>query len=116
MMATKTTARRSPAVLDQLRARALKGDRLDQLSDADREWIWRSLLKGVRKAEAVHLSGLSPEQIERAMHRIRKSYQKRMNDYKVAKAAEAQQPKVVRPVVPVQPVKRRGLWLFGKRR
>jgi len=113
---TKTKARRSPAVLDQLRAQALKGDHLDQLSDADREWIWRSLLKGVRKAEAVRLSGLSPEQVERALRRIRKLYQKRLDAYKAKVAAEAQQPKVVRPVAPVQPVKRRGLWPFGKRR
>jgi len=116
MTTTKPKARRSPAVLDQLRARALKGDRLDQLSDADREWIWRSLLKGVRKAEAVRLSGLSPQQVERALRLIRKRYQKRMDDYKATKAAEPQQPKVVRPVAPAQPAKRRGLWLFGKRR
>jgi uncharacterized damage-inducible protein DinB len=114
-MTTKTKARRSPAVLDQLRAQALKGDRLDHLSDADREWIWRSLLKGVRFAEAVRLSGLSPEQVERALRRIRKLYQKRLDDYKASVVAEAQQPKVVRPVAPAQPVKQRG-WLFGKRR
>ncbi len=108
-MATQRV-QRSPAVLDQLRARALRGDRLDECSDSTREWVWRSLLKGVRREIAAGMAGLSPAQVERALARIARLYQQRIASYKAARGTE---PRVVRPVTPVPA--RRGWWVFGKR-
>ena len=106
---TATGARRSSDYFDELRAKALQGQRLRELGDGDREWVWRSLLKGVRRAQAVALSGLRDEQIEPALARVRRWYQQRIDTYKQRKQA---QPKVVRPVV--APPAKRG-W-FGRRR
>ena len=107
---------RSPAVLDQLRARALRGDRLDECSDSTREWVWRSLLKDVRRDEAVKLVGMSPAQVERALARIARLYQHRLDTYKLARAKklaqQGQLPRVVRPVAAAAP--RRRWWRFGK--
>lgn len=99
--------RQTSAMLDQWRARALRGDRLGDLTDSQREWVWRSLLKGVRRAEAVCLARLSPEQEAHAVARVRRWYAQRLADYKA-------QPRIVRPVV-VSSVRRRGWWFFTKR-
>src|SRR5690242_15981805 len=50
--------RRTPAEVDALRARALLGDPLGELGDGEREWVWRSLLKGARLGEACALAEL----------------------------------------------------------
>jgi hypothetical protein len=98
--------RMSSATLDQWRARALRGDRLGDLSDTQREWVWRSILKGVRRAEAVRLAQLTADQEVQAVARVRCWYAQRLAEFKA-------QPRIVRPVV-VSP-HRRGWWPFGKR-
>lgn len=74
--------RASPRELDALRARALRGDALRDLSESRREWVWRSLLKGVRIAEALALAGLAAEELEPALAAIRGRYRRRIDDFK----------------------------------
>ena len=73
--------RRSSAELDELRARALVGDLLQDLTDSDREWIWRSLLKGIRLNEACRLAGVPLDQVDPLLTHIRKLYQQRCQEY-----------------------------------
>lgn len=110
----QTKKRRPPALMDQYRAAALRGDRLADLPDSDREWIWHSLLKGVRLAEAVTIADLRSDQIEPALTRIKRWYDHRLLIYKRQQAAKAT-PKVVKPIAPTKtPRQRRGWWPFGK--
>ena len=106
-MATAKKARTPPEVMDALRVRALRGDRLSDLSDGQREWVWRSLLKGVRRAETMALGHLSDEHYERGVVRVRRWYAQRIAAYKL-------QPHVVRPVKPLAKFKRWGFWSFSK--
>jgi hypothetical protein len=80
------------APLDTLRARALRGDRLSEVADARREWVLRSLLKGVRLQEAQALSGLADSDMEHALEIVRRTYQARIEDFK-------RQPRGQRPMV-----------------
>ena len=106
-MAIVKKPRTPPEVMDALRVRALRGDRLSNLSDRQREWVWRSLLKGVRRVETVALGNLSDEQYERGVVRVRRWYAQRIAVYKL-------QPHVVRPVKPLAKSKRWGFWSFSK--
>ena len=110
MGSTRRTARPS-SLFDRYRAEALRGIYHRDLSDADREWIWRSLLKGVRQVEAIRLSRLPPERITAALEQVKRWYRQRCEHYKRQQATQAQRPQVVRPVVPVVP---RRLWPFGR--
>jgi hypothetical protein len=76
-------ARRSSLEVDTLRARALLGDPLVELSDADREWIWRSLLKGIRLGEACALAGLTVDQLDPVLASVRHAYHRHIHDYKL---------------------------------
>jgi hypothetical protein len=76
-------ARRSSLEVDALRSRALLGDPLVELTDADREWIWRSLLKGIRLGEACALAGLTVDQLEPVLVSVRHAYHRRIRDYKL---------------------------------
>jgi hypothetical protein len=80
-------ARRSSHEVDTLRARALLGDPLVDLSDADREWIWRSLLKGIRLGEACALAELTFDQLEPVLASVRHAYHRRIRDYKLRSSA-----------------------------
>ena len=73
---------RSPIEMDALRVRALQGDDLAELSDSEREWVWRSLLKGVRRAELLLTLDMTPRHYERALASIRHRYQARLATYK----------------------------------
>ena len=42
--------------VDVQRARALRGDALEDLTESQREWVWRSLLRGVRLSQATKLA------------------------------------------------------------
>jgi hypothetical protein len=75
--------RRSSLEVDILRARALQGDPLVELSDTDREWIWRSLLKGIRLGEACALAGLTVDQLDPVLASVRHAYHRRIRDYKL---------------------------------
>ncbi|MBA3827152.1 MAG: hypothetical protein H0X24_25070 [Ktedonobacterales bacterium] len=112
-MGKQTHPRTPPDVVDGWRVRAVRGDRLDDLTDAQREWVWRSLLKGVRLAEMLACGGLSQQQYTRALPRIERWYKQRCLAYK-AKQGQTPDVQVVRPVKPLPKRKRRGLWFFGQ--
>ena len=64
-------ARRQPSwKIDVQRARTLRGDALEELTDKQREWVWRSLLCGVRLAQATKLAQLSPEETLQALQQV----------------------------------------------
>jgi hypothetical protein len=65
--------------VDVQRARALRGDALEELTESQREWVWRSLLRGVRLAQATKLAQLPPEQTPQALQQIAKRYSSLMD-------------------------------------
>jgi hypothetical protein len=109
-----TTTRTAPATMDQLRVRTLRGDRLRDLTDRQREWVWRSVLKGVRRQETIALGHFSEGEYAKGVERVRGWYDQRIEMYKRQQARE-QAPKVVRPVM--APPQRRGFlqrWWKGR--
>jgi hypothetical protein len=60
--------------VDVQRARALRGDALEELAESQREWVWRSLLRGVRLAQATKLAQLVPEDTQQALQQIAHRY------------------------------------------
>jgi hypothetical protein len=60
--------------VDVQRARALRGDALEELTESQREWVWRSLLRGVRSAQATKLAQLSPEETPQALQQVAQRY------------------------------------------
>ena len=56
------------------RARALRGDALEELSESQREWVWRSLLRGVRLSQATKLAQLRPEETPQALQQVANRY------------------------------------------
>jgi hypothetical protein len=60
--------------VDVQRARALRGDALEELTESQREWVWRSLLRGVRLAQATKLAQLSPEETPQALQQVAHRY------------------------------------------
>jgi hypothetical protein len=60
--------------VDVQRARALRGDALEELTDSQREWVWRSLLRGVRLAQATKLAHLPPKETPQALQQVANRY------------------------------------------
>jgi hypothetical protein len=60
--------------VDVQRARALCGDALEELTESQREWVWRSLLRGVRLAQATKLAQLAPEEAPQALQHVANRY------------------------------------------
>jgi hypothetical protein len=60
--------------VDVQRARALRGDALEELTDGQREWVWRSLLRGVRLSQATKLAQLVPEATPQALQQVANRY------------------------------------------
>src|SRR5690242_10525586 len=60
--------------VDVQRARALRGDGLEELTESQREWVWRSLLRGVRLAQATKLAQLAPEETPHALQQVANRY------------------------------------------
>lgn len=60
--------------VDVQRARALRGDALEDLRDSQREWVWRSLLRGVRLAQATKLAQLPAEETPQALQQVANRY------------------------------------------
>jgi hypothetical protein len=60
--------------VDVRRARALRGDALEELTDSQGEWVWRSLLRGVRLAQATKLAQLAPEETSQALQQVANHY------------------------------------------
>ena len=54
--------------------RALRGDALEELSESQREWVWRSLLRGVRLSQATKLAQLPPEETPQALQQVANRY------------------------------------------
>ena len=51
-------------------ARALRGDALEELTDSQRGWAWRSLLRGVRLSQATKLAQLAPEETPLTLQQV----------------------------------------------
>lgn len=101
--------------IDQLRARALRGDRLKELADTRREWILRSLLKGVRIEQAMALAGLSKSELEPALEQVRRTYQQRLDRHKQSQPDRAPHKRVSSEPQIAEPSNRgRGWWLFHR--
>jgi hypothetical protein len=66
--------RRASHEVDVQRARTLRGDALDELADSQREWVWRSLLRGVRLSQATKLAQLRPEETMQALQQVANRY------------------------------------------
>src|SRR6187401_1345005 len=60
--------------VDVQRARALRGDALEELTESQREWVWRSLLRGVRLSQATKLAQLAPEETPQALQQVANRY------------------------------------------
>lgn len=60
--------------VDVQRARTLRGDALEDLTESQREWVWRSLLRGVRLAQATKLAQLAPEETPQALQQVANRY------------------------------------------
>jgi hypothetical protein len=84
--------------VDLLRARALLDDDLAELSDAEREWVWRSLLKGIRVDEACVVALLELDRLDEALAAVRARYEQRARRFLEAKA------QLGRQLTPKQPM------------
>jgi hypothetical protein len=71
---TSTPRRQRSWEVDVQRARALRGDSLEELTGSQREWVWRSLLSGVRLAQATKLAQLTPEVAPQALQQVAHRY------------------------------------------
>jgi hypothetical protein len=60
--------------VDVQRARALRGDALEELTERQREWVWRSLLRGVRLSHATKLAQIAPEETPLALQQVANRY------------------------------------------
>ena len=56
------------------RARALRGDALEELTESQREWVWRSLLRGVRLAQATKLAQMAAAETPQALQQVANCY------------------------------------------
>ena len=74
--------------VDVQRARALRGDALEDLTDSQREWVWRSLLRGVRLSQATKLAQLPPEQTLQVLQRVANRYSALMDQRRRERLAQ----------------------------
>jgi hypothetical protein len=74
--------------VDVQRARALRGDALEELTESQREWVWRSLLRGVRLAQATKLAQLSPEETPQALQQVANCYSTLMDQRRRERRAQ----------------------------
>src|SRR5262249_6677136 len=74
--------------VDVQRARALRGDALEELTKSQREWVWRSLLRGVRLSQATKLAQLAPEEIPQALQRVANRYSALMDQRRGERLAQ----------------------------
>jgi hypothetical protein len=75
--------------VDVQRARALRGDGLEELTESQREWVWRSLLRGVRLAQATKLAQLAPEEAPQTLQQVASRYSALMDQ----RRCERQEPR-----------------------
>jgi hypothetical protein len=74
--------------VDVQRARALRGDALEDLTDGQREWVWRSLLRGVRLSQATKLAQLAAEETPQALQQIANRYSTLMDQRRRERQAQ----------------------------
>jgi hypothetical protein len=77
--------------VDVQRARALRGDALEELTESQREWVWRSLLRGVRLRQATKLAQLSPEETPHALQQVANRYSALMDQRRRERQAQREQ-------------------------
>jgi hypothetical protein len=91
---------------------------LAELADAEREWVWRSLLKGVRVDQALALAGMESDEVEPALARIRRRYTERRAGHTARPHARSSAALEVVPPPPTplsSPVLARARWPFRRR-
>jgi hypothetical protein len=49
-------------------------DALEDLSESQREWVWRSLLRGIRLTQATKLAQLASEETRQALQQVANHY------------------------------------------
>jgi hypothetical protein len=74
--------------VDVQRARALRGDTLEDLTDSQREWVWRSLIRGVRLGQATKLAQLPPEETPQALQQVANRYSALMDQRRQERLAQ----------------------------
>jgi hypothetical protein len=74
--------------VDVQRARALRGDALEELTESQREWVWRSLLRGVRLNQATKLAQLAPEETPQALQQVANRYSALMDQRRQERQAQ----------------------------
>ena len=74
--------------VDVQRARALRGDALEELTEGQREWVWRSLLRGVRLAQATKLAQLPLEETPQALQQVANRYSALMDQRRRERQAQ----------------------------
>src|SRR5262245_55336174 len=89
---TSSPRRQRSWKVDVQRARALRGDMLEELTESQREWVWRSLLRAVRLSQATKLAQLSPQEtppaLQRVAHRYSALIDQRRRERQVQRAAQ----------------------------
>ena len=80
--------RRRSWEVDVQRARALRGDALEELTESQREWVWRSLLRGVRLSQATKLAQLAPEETAQALQQVVNRYSALMDQRRRERLAQ----------------------------
>jgi hypothetical protein len=70
------------------RARALRGDALEEMTESQRGWVWRSLLREVRLAQATKLAQLAPEETPQALQPVAHRYGTLMDQRRRGQAAQ----------------------------
>ena len=74
--------------VDVQRARALRGDALEELTESQREWVWRSLLRGVRLRQATTLAQMAPEEAPQALQQVANRYSALMDQRRRERLAQ----------------------------
>ena len=63
-----------------------------ELCDGEREWVWRSLLNGIRIQQSAALAGLNSAEVAAALANVRTAYERRISTYKRRSRMQAQMP------------------------
>lgn len=74
--------------VDVQRARALRGDALEELTESQREWVRRSLLRGERLVQATKLAQLALEETPQALQLVANRYSALMDQRRRERQAQ----------------------------
>src|SRR5262245_60960043 len=84
----QTLRRQRSWEVDVQRARALRGNALEELTESQREWVWRSLLRGVRLRQATTLAQMAPEEAAQALQQVANRYSALMDQRRRERLAQ----------------------------